>query len=361
MSSVAPYSSMDRLLHKLAFAGPAWQKVLADLEDRVLAKKKWSGFSKRPVFVTSLPRAGTTLFLEILTAGPEFVSHTYRDMPFVLCPLFWDMISRNLRKEAVAKERAHGDGIEIGYDSPEAFEEIIWMAFWAEKYHAGQIEIWPAAERNQEFESFFHNHLQKLVGLRSSWDQQGLAPRYISKNNANMARIELLVEIFPDCQIVIPFRNPLDHLGSLLRQQKRFSEMHGEDPFNLQYMEGLGHFEFGAAHRPLNFANWLNSAEIRDPADWRYWLAYWSAAYEAALAVAGPNVHFVDYDRACAAPRETLAALAAALELEHPQWLLNQAPRFREPSNYDHSFMDSDSELGTRVARIHGCLLEKSI
>ena len=27
-------------------------------------------------------------------------------------------------------ERAHGDGMTIGYDSHEAFEEVLWRAFW---------------------------------------------------------------------------------------------------------------------------------------------------------------------------------------------------------------------------------------
>ena len=83
-------------------------------------------------FVTSLPRVGTTLLLDVLSALPAFASHTYRHMPFVLCPILWDRISSGFRKEAELDEREHGDGIMIGYDSSEAFEEIIWMAFWGE-------------------------------------------------------------------------------------------------------------------------------------------------------------------------------------------------------------------------------------
>ena len=51
-------------------------------------------------------------------------------------------------------------------------------------------------------------------------------------------------------------------------------------------MEGLGHFEFGEALRPIGFGS-----EPPDPAAAdrpEFWLRYWADAYEAVLATAGP-------------------------------------------------------------------------
>ena len=44
---------------------------------------------------------------------------------------------------------------------------------------------------------------------------------YISKNNNNYKRIELINSAFPNSKIIIPFRNPIQHAYSLLNQQDR--------------------------------------------------------------------------------------------------------------------------------------------
>ena len=96
MSGAEAYSRLDRTLYRLAFAGLGVQKALADLEEHALAARPGPVAPERPVFITSLPRAGTTLLLEVLSALPEFASHTYRDMPFVMAPLLWS--KRNARR-----------------------------------------------------------------------------------------------------------------------------------------------------------------------------------------------------------------------------------------------------------------------
>ena len=66
---------------------------------------------------------------------------TYREMPFLLLPLLWNVISRRFYPPDTMLERAHGDGMTIGNDSVEAFEEILWRAFWPEKYPKDRIEL----------------------------------------------------------------------------------------------------------------------------------------------------------------------------------------------------------------------------
>jgi hypothetical protein len=359
MSGAEAYSRLDRTLHRLAFAGLGVQKALADLEEHALADRLEPVAPKRPVFITSLPRAGTTLLLEALSALPEFASHTYRDMPFVLCPLLWDRLSRAFRKEAALRERAHGDGMAIGYDSAEAFEEIIWRAFWGKKYRPDRIEPWSSADRDPEFELFFRNHLRKIVALRGARDGAGRPGRYLSKNNANIARLELLRTLFPDCRIVIPIRHPLRQIRSLRRQHERFTAIHARDRFSLRYMEWLGHFEFGAALRPIDFGGWMGQGAGLDPFAEPFWLTYWAEAYEAVLAAAGANVRFFDYDRACAHPEPEMAALAGALDLEAPSELLAQAARFRRPTRDEAEHLP-DTAPGARVRDVYEALKARS-
>ena len=102
------YSGVDRALHRVAFATYEVQADLADIEDRLFASHLGSITNQRPVFITSLPRAGTTLLLECCAALDEFASHTYRDMPFVMIPCLWSSFSGAFRREGQLKPRAHG-------------------------------------------------------------------------------------------------------------------------------------------------------------------------------------------------------------------------------------------------------------
>ncbi len=83
------YSFLERCVHKVAFSTHGSQITLADLEDRIYAKQLRAHTARRPVFITALPRAGTTLLLECFSGLDEFASHCYRDMPFILIPCFW--------------------------------------------------------------------------------------------------------------------------------------------------------------------------------------------------------------------------------------------------------------------------------
>src|SRR5690606_18254042 len=116
--------------------------------------------------------------------------------------------------------------------------------------------------------------------------------RYVSKNNANIARLPLLAAAFPDARILIPVREPASQIASLIRQHRRFTDLHARDRFARQYMEGVGHFEFGAALRPLGFPGAPESAEGADCVD--YWLRYWIAAYSHVLDSAPASAIFVD-------------------------------------------------------------------
>ncbi|WP_179378336.1 sulfotransferase [Jannaschia marina] len=319
-----PYSPVDKALHDFAFAAPDRQIRLGNLETRLYRRRINADAAARPVFITSLPRAGTTIMLEGLADLPFFASATYRHMPFTLSPLLWGGFSRAFRKETDKAERAHGDGIEVGLESPEAFEEMLWMAFWPNHYKTDHIAPWTAEDRNPEFEAFFRTHMAKIVATKPD------AGRYISKNNANIARLGLLQRMFPDASIIVPVRNPRAQVRSLLRQNLHFAELHAREPFARRYMEGLGHYEFGAALRPIAFEDAPEDANGSDNVD--FWLRYWIAAYRHVLSTAGPQTVLVDYDALCSEPGDVLPDLGAAMGLEHPGDLTPVAGILRAPT-----------------------------
>jgi hypothetical protein len=345
---VNQYSALDRLLHKVAFSSPGAQVALADIEDRLHAQQLNEIPITRPVFITALPRAGTTILLNLLYDSGAFTTHTYRSMPFVLCPLIWRRLSSLLRSDKrIEMERAHGDGISISVDSPEAFEEIIWHHFWPENYADDRITPWHTAQ-NAEFVEFFRSHIRKLLLLSEGDDHV----RYVSKNNLNIARLRYLNETMADGILVVMFRSPLQHAASLLKQHLNFQQAHREDSFAKQYMRGIGHFDFGDNLLPVNFDNWLEKGNRPDPATLEFWLAYWVASYRNILETAGDFVHLLSFENLTEDPRSSLQKLADTLRMANPERLTDQYGALRnaalhpvDTSNLPQSLLKSAHDV----------------
>ena len=49
--------------------------------------------------------------------------------------------------------------------------------------------------------------------------------KYLSKNNINFNRIDLIIKLLPSCNFLIPIREPLQHAYSLLNQHLHFSQL----------------------------------------------------------------------------------------------------------------------------------------
>lgn len=355
------YAKLDRVLHRLAFSAIELQKALADVEDRLYARRLGSVGTDRPVFITALPRAGTTLLLETLGSLEIFVTHTYRNMPFLLIPLLWNAISHPFRAQNVVFDRAHGDGMTVGYDSPEAFEEVLWHAFWPNKYLGDRIVPWTATDEDTygEFASFFKTHITKLASLRAGREPEAI--RYLSKNNANLSRIQKIVRVFPDAVVLVPFRNPLDQAASMLRQHHHFLSIHAAEPFTRRYMEDIGHFEFGANLRPIDFDRWLNREDPKLTQTANFWLKYWCVAYAHVLADLSDNVALVSYDLLCADSPTGLRRIGEAIGVDEATSLVSAADRFRTPTAYDAADLNVDAKLLDSVSALHRELLARSI
>jgi|KBSSwiStaDraftv2_1062776.scaffolds.fasta_scaffold00904_8 hypothetical protein len=349
------YSFLDRVIHRIAFAAAPVQLTAADAESALFHADFDDVRSGRPIFITSLPRAGTTLLLEALHQFPSLAAHLYRDMPFVMAPVLWSRVMGAFRKRAELRERAHGDGMQVGYDSPEAFEEVLWRAFWPEKYEAGGIALWQAADGKPEAQAFFAQHLKKIIALRRPDRRQD--GRYISKNNANIARLDLIRRMFPDATVVVPFRNPVEHAISMLRQHRNFTRMHAEQPFVRRYMADIGHYEFGALHRPIAFPGLEGLIGGRDPLGADYWLAYWIAAFDYVLA-RGEGVILVPYEAACHDAKHVLADICARAEIAEDGALPAAASRFNDSPSPRGGEFAIDAALRDRAAALHAALIE---
>ena len=355
---VNTYSKIDRALHRMAFASGGIQEAVADIEDRMNRRILARIPLVRPVFITALPRAGTTMLLNLLYESGEFATHTYRSMPFVLCPLTWAKLSGALRqRRTVSMERAHGDGMTISPDSAEAFEEMLWQQFFTEHYKSHMIEPWGEKEHS-EFAQFFENHLRKQLLL----DAAGHEPRrYMSKNNMNVARIPFLKRLYPQADILVPFRDPLQQASSLLRQHRRFLAMHQSDPFSQQYMRGIGHYEFGANLLPINFDRWIDRDRREDALTLSFWLEYWQSTYTSILKTAHSKVRLISFDGMVRDPVPSLDTIAACVGMRNPETLVSQSGKLHPVKPHRVDLAGVSPKLIESVAAIWGLLNQRAI
>ena len=265
------YSWLQQKLHQLALSSPFMREVIFDFESSTISINPTSD---NHVFVSGLARSGTTILLNAIYMSDDFASLSYKDMPFVLAPNLWSRLSFN-KEEIELVERAHGDGIKVSKNSPEAFEEVFWMTF---------------AEDNEETKEKFNNYVQLITHRYQK-------KRYLSKNNQNIRRLKLISNIFPNSVILVPFRNPAQHAYSLFLQNKRFIADSKEDSFISNYMKWIGHTEFGPNYIPIHNKDLC----FKNNLDINHWLEQWFLTYKDCYDILKNknNVYFICYEKLC--------------------------------------------------------------
>lgn len=261
------YPLYSKVLHNLCLNNKLIRTSLYELEKIFFLKNKDQKIiNEEHIFITGMPRAGTTAVLNYIYYSGLFSSLLYKDMPFLFSPNFQSLLSFN-RKISLSK-RFHDDGIMINLDSPEAFDEVFLNNF----------------EKNI-LEIEFLNYVQLII-------KKYKKRRYISKNNHNYKRINFLKKVFPSSKILVIFRNPLDQSFSLLNQHINFSKLHKTNTFSKKYMRSLYHFEFGDLHSAwFNPNKYLNNLEVN------YWLEQWYLFYKKMIDnYSLDNFVFINYD-----------------------------------------------------------------
>ena len=259
----------------------AWRR-LAQLESGAVRELIDPLAIDRPLYVTSLPRSGTTIVVEMLDQHPELTAHRYSDYPNVWTP-YWRnyLLQRTRRERPQPVERAHRDRIEVSNDSPEAVEEVLWTHFFADRHDPAVDQVLDGSRRNPDFDAFYRDHIRKLLAVRG-------ARRYLAKGNYNLARIRYLLALFPDARFLVPVRDPAPHIGSLMKQHALFLRSSAADPRIPLQLALSGHYEFGPGRRVVNYgddrtvqaihAAWADGREAEG------WARYWAETYGHLLA-----------------------------------------------------------------------------
>lgn len=289
-----------------------------------------------PIYVAGLARSGSTLLHEAIASHPAVATHRVKDFPLVFTPYWWRRATAKWPPSA-PRERVHRDGVIVTSDSPDALEEMLWMAFFPHCHDPGQTNLLGHDDRCPAFDAFYRAHVRKLLLAEGK-------TRYAAKANYHVARLGYLLRLFPDARWIIPIRDPVGHVASLARQHQWFSQGERRRPRALAYMRRTGHFEFGLDRRPMNLGDrdrvrqivdaWNSGEEVRGLA------MYWNMVYshvaqmldaDAAVRSASRVVRFEDI---CDAPRETFARVFEHCRLADSDALCERfAARVRKPAH----------------------------
>lgn len=322
------YSLFSSIFHHIALNFRFVREMAFDMDCSFVRKERQLDTYQPPVFVCGLARGGTTILLEALYSTRVFSTLTYRNMPFVTAPYLWPKISKYFYQTAEKKERAHGDRLKVNFDSPEAFEEVFWLTFSDQQYV--QKNSLAFQKTDNDLEKKYRRYVTNILTAEAATEE---GRRYLAKNNNNLLRVDLIKKAFPESVILVPFRNPIDHASSLLKQHQRFSKMHNETPFTRKYMDWLGHHEFGANIKLFEVDEQYKDPVQENAQSLQFWVGYWSALYQYLLACYQKQLVFFDYDNLCRSPRAQLTKLATLLGLDASK-LLQFADSILSAGNY---------------------------
>jgi hypothetical protein len=330
-------------------ARPLW-KWLGNVESWFLRDQMAQVPIVKPIYVAGLARSGTSILIEILASHPQVATHQYRDFPFLFIPYWWrQTLDRSAPPPAEAKERAHGDRLMVTPQSPEAMEEVLWMAFFRRIHDPHSCSALAGDASNPRFEQFYRDHIRKLLLISKR-------SRYAAKGNYNLTRLEYLLRLFPDARFVLPVRRPREHIASLMKQHRLFSCAAAKHRRSVAHLDRVGHFEFGVHRRCINpEANsdvvqsieslWQKGHEVRG------WARYWASLYRWIVARLNANeplrraTLLYRYEDMCDGPEGALQRLFDHVQLDDPSGELigKWAPCLSRPEYYQPSFTPEEN------------------
>lgn len=318
--------SLDLATRLVHYFRPLWIEA-GNMETSLLAKRLSP--IDRPIFITGLARSGSTLLLEFLAAHAHVATHQYRDFPFIFTPYFSRSYTTRFARSAEKKERAHGDRMMVSPQSPEAMEEMLWQAF---------------TKHDEHFARFYREHIQKLL-LASNRD------RYAAKNNNLLLRLPKLLQLFPDARIIVPLRDPVSHIGSLMRQHQRFLKA-ANHPRAVRHLAVQGHYEFGPTRQ------WSSDDEITG------WAHEWNLHYQSLLPYLGKeNILLMPFERLCTEPSIWLTRVQYHAQLAPDTTLVEQfAATIQPPDYYESGITPQDADrIRSLTQDIHTNLMKSVV
>jgi hypothetical protein len=341
-----PYSDLDQYLHN-QFLGDT---ELSNFLFNRIKKYKKPKQKIQKVFISGLARAGTTALLNQLYITGQFASLKYSHMPFVLNPRLSFLFSKISDKNQEATERIHQDGIRISIDSPECLDEPFWIKE-NHKYFSQKIST------KRKYKPFLLNCYANFLSKHCIFQNK---EKILIKNNNNLLRLPQLCNFFKDDLFIVLFREPISHSVSLNNTHQKICEAQRKDPFILEYMNLIGHREFGLNQTPFHYQikddqknSILNSREKLN-----YWIQSWincySWLYEYIKKNKPKNLLLISYEQLCETNSGILKNLFQKLELndDYNFILSNKNKNIKNLVDIDKKLKSASKEIYLKLIQI---------
>ncbi|MES0490702.1 MAG: sulfotransferase [Leptospirales bacterium] len=230
---------------------------------------------KDPVFILGFPRSGTTLLFRLLAADPQFAYIKVFDLIFpyasrtftkMVKPLLQRFFNKFNIKEKIVTNKA------FDLDMPE--EEDTYLASHGSKYSVAWSFIFPVSSSR-----LYRRHIEfNEPGSKDKWMKRYTyllkkilykrrKKQLLLKNPSSTARINTLLEMFPNAKFIYIYRNPIYVYSSSCRvfekaeqhvSVQRFGKQDTEDAIFDFYELTMDHYQRGSKNIPKK-----NLIEIR--------------------------------------------------------------------------------------------------
>ena len=254
----APFYWAVRTVHATAPALVA----LGNLETSLLGRKLENVKIDRPVYICGLPRAGTTISLQMISEHPDVAAHKYADFLMPYLPYAWNWFFPRVPVNAMRdpQPRIHRDRIDITRDSVEMCEEMVWERFFPNLYGEDKTNSIDGTISNPAFAKFYRENIAKFMLVHNK-------TRYASKAIMCVLRMQYIRTLFPDAKFLFYVRNPVDQIASLIKQDRIFDEIDDNDHRQIEIIEMTGHHEFGRRQILPNVGNTEEVRQVRERMD----------------------------------------------------------------------------------------------
>ena len=212
-----------------------WYERHPEVEDEVI---------EAPVFVTGLPRSGTTIMQEILGADPRARTVRAWEAKFPCPPPAPDDPTpdpRIAKADAIAtmQDRITPEWAgmhKVGGDLPVECIEFTYSSFVSDAFSASfQVPTYSAYVANTDPSYPFWWHKRVLKLLQST----GRPGHWLLKGPTHLPFLPTLFETYPDARIVLMLRDPVKALASVVDVCGTLFWMRSDDPFS---GDSYGHF-----------------------------------------------------------------------------------------------------------------------
>lgn len=228
-----------------------------EIEDEVIAQ---------PVFVTGLPRSGTSILFELLAQDPQFLAPanwefvlpcpppdaaTYRDDPRV--PRAHDLITQ-MGRVAPSYQAMHEMGAWIPNECGVAFPLSFRSQHLAATFQVPSYSQWLFAA-DQKPAYAYYKRLLKLLQWKN--------PRahWLLKAPEHQSFLPTLFDVFPDARVIMTHRDPVKAQGSVTNLLGTIYSMRSDKPFDAAAFEQLL-TPAGTAARLDQVIEWIESGAV---------------------------------------------------------------------------------------------------